>query len=88
MTRVVPSVELHPLPRLLEAGLVVTLNSDDPSMFSSPLTGEYELVRRTFRLDDEALAAIVRNGVRASFADDAMKAEIEQGIDRWLDSPG
>ncbi|HEX9122676.1 MAG TPA: adenosine deaminase [Actinomycetota bacterium] len=88
MTRVVRSMGAHPLPRLLDAGLVVTLNSDDPSMFSSPLTGEYELVRETFGLDDEVLGAIARNGVRASFADDALKADIEQGIDGWLATAG
>jgi adenosine deaminase len=35
-----------------------TLNSDDPSMFSSPLAGEYELARKTFHLSDENLADI------------------------------
>ncbi|MFB3739456.1 MAG: adenosine deaminase [Candidatus Velamenicoccus archaeovorus] len=88
MTRVVRSIDEHPLPRLLEAGLLVTLNSDDPSMFSSPIAGEYELARRVFGLDDAKLAEIARNGVRASFAPASLKAELERGIDAWLAGPG
>jgi adenosine deaminase len=57
-TGVVPSIGMHPLPKLLEAGLTVTLNSDDPSMFSSPLAGEYELAREVFHLSDDELADI------------------------------
>jgi adenosine deaminase len=87
MTRVVPSIEEHPLPRLLEADLVVTLNADDPSMFSSPLAGEYELARRAFGLDDETLAAIAIDGVRSSFAPEGLRAELERGIDAWLAAP-
>lgn len=84
MTKVVPSMELHPLPRLLEAGLLVTLNSDDPSMFTSPLAGEYEACRSTFGMDDEALAALGRAGVEASFADEPTKSELVAAIDAWL----
>ena len=83
-TKVVPNAEEHPLPRLIEAGLVVTLNSDDPSMFSSPLAGEYQLARTVFGLGDETLADLARAGVLASFADDASKAELERAIDAWL----
>ena len=85
--RLVPSLEEHPLPRLLDAGLVVTLNSDDPAMFSSHVSGEYEAARRVFGFTDETLAGLARNGVRASFADDDLKAELEQDIAAWLASP-
>ena len=84
MTKVVPSMELHPLPRLLGAGLLVTLNSDDPSMFTSPLAGEYEACRSVFGLDDDALAALAHAGVLASFADEPMKRELAEAIDAWL----
>ena len=83
-TGVVASIEEHPLPRLLEAGLCVTLASDDPEMFHSPLSGEYLLARDVFGLDDGALAGIARNGVRASFAPDSLKADLETAIDDWL----
>jgi adenosine deaminase len=81
----VASFDEHPLPRLLEAGVLVTLNSDDPAMFASPLLGEYEVGRRVFGLDDDTLAALARNGVDASFADEATKMDMTTGIDSWLD---
>ena len=84
----VPSIEEHPLPRMLEAGLLATLNSDDPSMFDSRLSDEYALVRDAFGFDDGTLAQLARNGVRASFADEAAKAELERAIDDWLAAPG
>jgi adenosine deaminase len=86
-TASVASLAVHPLPALVEAGLVVTLNSDDPAMFSSPLTGEYELCRDAFGFDDATLAAIARAGVHASFADAATRQPILDGIDAWLTAP-
>jgi adenosine deaminase len=84
MTRSVPSLEAHPLPAMLDAGLLCTLASDDPSMFHSFVKQEYELCRRAFGFDDGRLATLARNGVRASFADDPLKRELEAGIDAWL----
>lgn len=83
MTRSVPSLREHPLPRMLEAGLLVTLNSDDPSMFGSRLSDEYARIRETFGFDDRALAELARNGVRASFADEAIKRDLERAIEAW-----
>lgn len=88
MTRSVPSMGEHPLPALLDAGLVCTLASDDPTMFGSPLAGEYELCRSAFGFDDERLAELARNGVRASFAEDALKEDLEAGVDGWLRGAG
>jgi len=84
MTRVVPSLEHHPLPGMIRAGLTVTLNSDDPAMFSSPVAGEYEAARRVFGFEDSALADLARAGARASFADGETRLQLERGIDEWL----
>jgi adenosine deaminase len=83
-TKVVPNVKAHPLPALLDAGLLCTIASDDPTMFGSPLAGEYELCRSAFGFGDERLAGLARNGVRASFAEAALKEELQLGIDAWL----
>lgn len=84
MTGAVSSLEAHPLPAMLEAGLQCTLASDDPSMFHSYLADEYEVCRRIFGMDDGRLAEVARTGVRASFADDATKADLARGIADWL----
>ncbi|MGZ4110788.1 MAG: adenosine deaminase, partial [Actinomycetota bacterium] len=84
MTRVVSSIERHPLPAMLDAGLLVTLNADDPSMFRAPLSGEYRLAREVFGMDDEALADLARNAVEVSFADEDTKARLAREVDTWL----
>jgi len=87
-TGVYASVAEHPFRVLRDAGVTVTLNSDDPPMFDAWLTDVYRTVRDTWRYDDAELAEISRTGVRASFADDDIKKDILEGIDAWLASPG
>ena len=77
----------HPLPKLLQAGVKVSLNADDPLFFGSGLLEEYELARHTFGLDDEALASIAASSIRASGASDALKANALKGVERWLTAP-
>jgi adenosine deaminase len=74
----------HPFPRLRDAGAVVTLNSDDPSMFGSWVSDEYHVARDVFGYDDAALADIAATGVRASFADDDDKQRMLSEIAAWL----
>ncbi len=83
----VPSLAAHPLPRLLAAGVTAVLCSDVPALFGSPLLGEYEATRHVFGLDDHALADLARGGIRASFADDATKADLLRDVDAWVVSP-
>ena len=83
VTGVVASLEEHPFTRLRDAGLTVTLNSDDPGMFASPLSGEYENARTVFGLDDDALAAVAKAGINASFLDDRAKVELVDEIAAW-----
>ena len=83
-TGVYASLEDHPFPRLRDAGVVVTLNSDDPAMFGSWVNDEYRVARDTFGYGDADLAGISAAGVRASFADDDVKERILAAIDAWL----
>jgi adenosine deaminase len=79
-----PSLAAHPFPRLREAGVVVTLNSDDPPMFGAWLTEVFEAARDAWAFDDAELAEIAAEGVRASFAEEERKAAMLAGIDAWL----
>ncbi len=63
---VAPSIAEHPLPRLLDAGLYVTINSDDPPMFNTTLSGEYLTVVRTFGLAEAEIERLVMNAVQAA----------------------
>jgi adenosine deaminase len=80
----VPSLAGHPLPRLRDAGLAVTLNTDIPAAVGTDLTREYALVRETFGYDDAALAGLAAAGVDASFAPEPTKARLRAEISAWL----
>lgn len=83
-TGVYASLEDHPFPRLRDAGVVVTLNSDDPAMFGSWVSDEYRVARDVFGYGDEALADIAAASVHASFADSDVKQGTLRDIEAWL----
>ncbi|MEP6984892.1 MAG: adenosine deaminase [Chloroflexota bacterium] len=58
----------HPLPKLMEAGLYVTVNSDDPPMFNATLTDELTRCAETFQWDSERLEQITIAALRAAFS--------------------
>ncbi len=87
MLGVVPSLDVHPLPALLDAGVPCSLNADDPLLFGPNVLEEYELARRQFGFDDERLAAIARASIVHSGAPDDVKQSALAGIDAWLASP-
>ena len=82
--KVVPSIEEHPLPQLLDAGIRCSLNGDDPLFFGASLLEEYELCRERLGLSDEQLATIARSSIDASGAPAGLKADARAGIDAWL----
>jgi aminodeoxyfutalosine deaminase len=71
---------------MIDAGVPVTLATDNPSMFGVTLTGEYLALAREQAFGAGELAALVRNGVEASFlpAEEkaALRAEVEAGLAR------
>lgn len=83
----VRDLSAHPLPRLIDEGLIVTLNTDIPAIAGTSLAQEYARVRDAFGYDDAALAGLARAGVDASFAPAAVKARMHQQIDDWLRLP-
>ena len=72
-----PDRAAHPLHRLIEAGVRVTLNSDDPPFFHTTLGAEYDQAG----LGDEALRRITRTAIEASFADSTTKARLLRGLE-------
>jgi len=76
-----------PLIELLDAGVPVALGADDPLLFGSRLTAQYELARNVFGLADDTLADLARTSVRGSVAPAEVKASLYAGIDAWLAEP-
>ena len=82
-TRAVDVIERHPLRALVEAGVFVTINSDDPPMFGTTLNREYEIAAELLDLDERGIADLAKNTVRASFLDDAGKSALAAEIDAY-----
>ena len=80
---VVSDLGEHPLPVMLEAGVPVTLNSDDQLFFGSLVADEYEVARREWGLSDGELADIARTSIECSGAPDAVKAQLLAALDTW-----
>jgi aminodeoxyfutalosine deaminase len=72
----------HPVRSYFDAGLMVTLNSDDPAMFSSDLENEYALARNEFGFTNEHLRELAANSVEASFLPADRKVELLRRIDQ------
>jgi adenosine deaminase len=77
---VFPSYEQHPLPRLMDAGVRVTLGSDDPPYFGASVAGEYAICRERFGLDDQALRDITRTAIEAAFCEESLKQRLMQRV--------
>jgi adenosine deaminase len=75
---VAPSLAEHPLPRLLDEGLYVTINSDDPPMFNTTLTNEYLQIAHTFGYSVDTIERLVLNGVRAALLPQAEREQMER----------
>jgi adenosine deaminase len=82
---VVRSLAEHPLPRLLEAGVPVSLNADCPAVFGCGILDEYELARTVFGLDDSTLARIAEASVRASGAPEPLRSDALARIQAWAE---
>jgi len=75
-----PSYEDHPLPRLREAGVKITLGSDDPPYFGASIGGEYAVCAEHFGFDAAALRGITRTAVEAAFCDETLKERLIQRV--------
>jgi aminodeoxyfutalosine deaminase len=82
-TGMVAAVAEHPVVRMVERGLVVTINSDDPPMFGTTLNREYEHAADLLGLDRDGVADLARTAVRSSFLDPAGQAELLAEIDTY-----
>jgi aminodeoxyfutalosine deaminase len=72
---------LHPVRSYFDAGLMITLNSDDPAMFESDLEGEYLLAQREFGFSGEHLRELAANSFEASFLPAEEKVKYLRRID-------
>jgi len=80
--RVVDDLSHHPLRRMMDKGLLVTINSDDPAYFGGYVNENYRAVSQALGLRRDEIAATVRNGIGASLMTAAEKADALAAVDR------
>lgn len=78
---VYPGFSDHPLRRLHDAGVRVTLNSDDPPYFHTTLAQEYDIARDEFSFDSAMLAQCTRTAVESAFVDETTRAQLLKRLD-------
>ncbi|MCW2793232.1 MAG: adenosine deaminase, partial [Nocardioides sp.] len=83
-TRAVDTLDEHPIRAFRDAGVTITVNSDDPPMFGTDLNREYEIAAGLLDLDDAGVADLARTAVRASYADDDVQARVLAEIDAYV----
>jgi aminodeoxyfutalosine deaminase len=66
-TGICPTLTEHPVRNYFDQGVMVTLNTDDPAMFATSLSREYQLAQDAFGFTDEHLRELARNSFEASF---------------------
>lgn len=71
-----PSMAAHPVKRLIDAGLKVTLNSDDPPFFHTDLEQEYRATAAVHGLSREDCLRITRTAIDAAFCDEELKEKL------------
>lgn len=83
-TGATPTPSDHPLRRLYDAGVAVTVNSDDPTFFTTTLTDEYRLAARLFGFDADGLAQLTNNAARAVFLPDDERQRLARVIEHEM----
>lgn len=81
---VVSEIRLHPLAAMLEAGLKVTLNTDDPGISQIVLSDEYELACEALGVPMEGLTGMIENAARAAFLPEGEITQLLEEVDDEL----
>ncbi|SFI44852.1 adenosine deaminase [Jannaschia pohangensis] len=71
----------HPIERLRERGVKVTVSTDDPPFFHTDMTREYDMLERTFGWDDEVFRAVNRTAAEAAFCDAPTRAKLLKALE-------
>lgn len=79
--KVVEAMSDHPLPALLDAGLKLTVNSDDPAYFGGGVLDNYLACHQAFGWEHEQLKDLARNAIEVAYMDDARRLELLTRID-------
>jgi adenosine deaminase len=79
------SMENHNLKRLLDMGLCVTVNSDDPAYFWGYMTENYLAVQKALNLDLQDIRSLAKNAIHATFLGQVEKQKLQDELDHYFE---
>lgn len=71
----------HPIVKLRDAGVKVTVSTDDPPFFHTTMTAEYEMLNRIFGWEDDDFKAVNRTALAAAFCDEDTRARVAKRLE-------
>jgi adenosine deaminase len=86
-TGVVKSIEAHPVKKFFDAGLLVTVNTDDPAMFGNSLAQEYQILEERLGFSRDEIRKVILNGVKAAWLSNDRKKKLQETLvndENWL----
>ncbi len=86
--KVIDHMDNHPVPEMLDKGLVVTINSDDPSYFGGYINENYEAVQESFGFGPEILSELAKNSFKSAFIESEKKLRLCREVDEYADKAG
>ncbi|MBU0661517.1 adenosine deaminase [Patescibacteria group bacterium] len=81
--KVVNDLKKHPLRKMLEKGLLVTINSDDPAYFGGYVNENYLAISNALDLSKEEIVQLAKNSFTASFLDEKVKQQMISKVDKY-----
>ena len=81
---VVDKMERHPLKKMMDAGLMVTVNSDDPAYFGGYMNENFSAVTSALELSEDQIGALAGNAIDASFADESRKLALHSQLQEYM----
>ncbi|MEX0328444.1 MAG: adenosine deaminase [Ruegeria sp.] len=77
-----PDFDAHPIARLRDAGVKVTISTDDPPFFHTTMRREYEMLNKAFGWDSEDFTALNKTALDAAFCDDATRENVLKRLEK------
>jgi adenosine deaminase len=84
--KVVNDLKDHPLLKLMEAGLMVTINSDDPAYFGGYMNENYSQIASALNLTKEQITQLAKNSFKSSLLPDVEKEEMIKQVEHYYDN--
>lgn len=81
--KVVKDLARHPIAEMLEKGMLVTVNSDDPAYFGGYINDNYLAVAHALHLTKEQIMKLAKNSIEASFLDPELKLRLIEKVDKY-----